>query len=127
MSAHVLGLGGVFLRANDPKALYQWYEQHFGLVRTHGCFLFQDDMRPEANKGLLTLSFFSRGDEHFPLAQPAMLNLRVADMDQTLAALAAAGVPIDPRRDDYDFGRFAWITDPEGNRIELWQPIPDAT
>jgi predicted enzyme related to lactoylglutathione lyase len=51
-----------------------------------------------------------------------MMNFRVDDMDALLTALGNEGVEIDPKRDDYDYGRFAWIVDPEGNRIELWQP-----
>jgi predicted enzyme related to lactoylglutathione lyase len=123
MATNVLGVGGIFLRASDPKALYEWYEKHFGLVRQNGCFMFEDDMRPETKRGSLVLSFFAKDNKYFDPAQPAMLNLRVADLDATLAALTAAGVTVDPKRDDYDFGRFAWITDPEGNRVELWQPL----
>jgi predicted enzyme related to lactoylglutathione lyase len=119
MSSHVIGLGGVFLRASNPEALYKWYEQHFGLVRTHGCFVFEPDTKP----GVTTLAFFPRDSKHFDPAQPAMLNFRVHNLDDTLASLAAAQVPIDPKQEVYGFGRFAWITDPEGNRVELWQPI----
>jgi predicted enzyme related to lactoylglutathione lyase len=115
----VFGLGGVFLRVKDPEALYQWYEKHLGLVRQHGCFTFEPDTKP----GAIALSFFTKENKYFDTAQPAMLNFRVADLDALLASLGAAGVSIDPKRDDYDFGRFAWITDPEGNRVELWQPI----
>ena len=53
-----------------------------------------------------------------------MINYRVDDLDGLLKNLAAAGVTIDPKRDDYSYGRFAWITDLEGNRVELWQPLP---
>jgi predicted enzyme related to lactoylglutathione lyase len=123
MAIEVLGLGGVFLRASDPEALYRWYEQHFGMVREHGCFTLTDDMRPEAKRGCLALTFFRKDDAYFDPKQPAMLNIRVADMDAALATLASGGVTIDPKRDDYDFGRFAWVTDPEGNRVELWQPL----
>jgi predicted enzyme related to lactoylglutathione lyase len=115
----VFGLGGVFLRARDPESLYAWYEQHFGLARKDGCFVFAPDTGP----GLTTVAFFPHDTDYFgPGNQQAMLNLRVADLDWTLQQLAAAGVTIDPRREDYDFGRFAWIIDPEGNRVELWQP-----
>ncbi len=118
MAAPVYCLGGVFVRANDPKALYEWYERHFGLLRQHGCFMFP----AEAQSGDLVLSFFKKEDAYFPVAQPSMLNFRVSNLDTALEALAAAGVSIDPKRDEYDFGRFAWISDPEGNRVELWEP-----
>ena len=124
MSAHVTalitGVGGIFLRANDPEALYQWYEKHLGLARQHGCFIFP----PNTQSADLALTFFKKTDTYFDPAQPAMVNFRVADLDATLGALAAAGATIDPKRDEYDFGRFAWFTDPEGNRVELWQPLP---
>lgn len=69
------------------------------------------------------LAFFGRRDDYFPPAQPAMLNLQVDDLDAVLDGLAAADVAVDPRRDTHDVGRFGWFTDPEGNRVELWQPI----
>ncbi len=114
-----IGLGGVFLRARDPEALYRWYEQHFALERKHGALeLSQGD-----GSGHTLLSFFPQNTEYFgPGGQPAMLNLRVPDLDATLERLRAAGVEIDPKREDYGFGRFAWITDVEGNRVELWEP-----
>ena len=113
------GVGGIFLRTRDPEALYAWYERHFGLVRENGCFVFP----PDAGPGSVVLAFFSHDTEYFgESGQPAMLNLRVADLDATLRQLSAAGVQVDPHRQDYDYGRFAWINDPEGNRVELWQP-----
>jgi predicted enzyme related to lactoylglutathione lyase len=74
----------------------------------------------------VVLAFFGADEDHFPRTQPAMLNLQVDDLDGLLERLAAAGVPVDPERPSYDFGRFGWITDPEGNRIELWQPAPES-
>jgi predicted enzyme related to lactoylglutathione lyase len=66
-------------------------------------------------------TYFGKGNERGP--QQAMVNYRVDDLDALLTQLAAANIPIDPHREDADYGRFAWITDPEGNRIELWQPL----
>ena len=117
--ATILGLGGAFLRANDPKALYSWYEQYLGMVRSHGTFAFpHSTQRTQA-----VFSFFGPEDAYFPLAQKAMINLQVDDLDGLLDRLEAAGVAVDPKRDSYDFGKFGWFTDPEGNRVELWQPI----
>jgi predicted enzyme related to lactoylglutathione lyase len=121
MSAgQVIGVGGIFLRASDPAALYGWYEQHLGLKREHGCFTFP----PDAGPGMMTVAFFKKDDAYFPPAQPAMLNLRVHDLEATLASLKAAGASVDDKRQDYGFGLFGWFTDPEGNRVELWQPLP---
>jgi predicted enzyme related to lactoylglutathione lyase len=112
------GIGGVFLRARDPKALYAWYEKHLGLPGAHGFF----QIPAENQRASMTLTFFAEKDPYFPATQPAMINFQVDDLDALLDKLAAAGVSVDPKRDSADFGKFGWITDPEGNRVELWQP-----
>jgi predicted enzyme related to lactoylglutathione lyase len=117
--AKVTGFGGAFIRARDPKALYSWYEQHLGLKLGPGCFTFP----AEEQRGKIAVSFFSQDSTYWPPQQPAMLNFQVDDLDALLDALIAAGVSVDPKRDSYDFGRFGWFTDPEGNRVELWQPV----
>jgi len=113
--------GGIFLRVNDPKALYQWYERHLGLVKSEGgSFSFPvPTQHPE-----VVFSFFKQDNDYFPPAQKAMINLQVDDLDGVLDRLIAEGVTVDPKRENYgDFGKFGWITDPEGNRVELWQPV----
>ncbi|HTD95514.1 MAG TPA: VOC family protein [Edaphobacter sp.] len=124
--ARVTGIGGIFLRARDPKALTAWYAQHLGLsISDYGgaTFLWTDELPPAT--GMTTWSLFPDDTPYFgPGAQQAMVNYRVDDLDALLLQLAAAGVTIDPNRDDSEYGRFAWIVDPEGNRIELWQPLP---
>jgi predicted enzyme related to lactoylglutathione lyase len=118
--ASITGFGGVFLRANDPKALYQWYEQHLGLVKSEGgSFAFP----PPTQYPEVVFALFKQDNTNFPLEQKAMINLQVDDLDGLLDRLTADGVTVDPKRDSYDFGKFGWITDPEGNRIEIWQPI----
>ena len=69
-------------------------------------------------------SYFGPSDESRG-PQAVMINYRVDDLDALLAQLSLAGVSIDPDRQNYDYGHFAWITDPEGNRLELWQPLAD--
>jgi predicted enzyme related to lactoylglutathione lyase len=114
----VTGFGGAFLRAQDPKALYAWYNEHLGISSPHGCFVF-----PSADqKGDIAVSFFKQSSDYFPPTQPAMLNFQVDDLDALLDKLSAAGISVDPKREQYDYGRFGWFTDPEGNRVELWQP-----
>jgi len=117
--ASITGFGGVFLRANDPKALYSWYEQHIGLVKSEGSFAFP----PPTQHPHVVFSFFKQEDAYFPPAQKAMINLQVDDLDGVLDRLIAEGVTVDPKRESYDFGKFGWFTDPEGNRVELWQPV----
>ena len=118
--AAITGFGGIFLRAGDPKALYQWYERHLGLVKSEGgAFSFPaPTLHPE-----VVFSIFKQDNAYFPPAQKAMINLQVDDLDAVLDRLAADGVTVDPKRESYDFGKFGWITDPEGNRVELWQPV----
>ena len=114
------GVGGVFLRAADPEKLYAWYEEHLGIKRTEdGAFAFFS----EGPREMTVLAFFPLDTSYFgPGERQAMVNLRVDDLDAVLEKLRAAGVHIDPKREDYDYGRFAWFDDLEGNRVELWQP-----
>jgi predicted enzyme related to lactoylglutathione lyase len=116
--AKVTGVVGVFIRADNPDSLYSWYEQNLGISVSGGCFTFQH----ETQRACVVVSFFTRSSDYFPVSQPAMLNFQVDDLDALLDKLAAGGVSVDPKREDYDYGRFGWFTDPEGNRVELWQP-----
>jgi predicted enzyme related to lactoylglutathione lyase len=127
--ARVTGIGGIFFRARDPKALAAWYAEHLGIQVTKwggAKFLWSDEV--PATTGSTAWSLFPADTTHFGPGteagpQSAMVNYRVDDLDGLLTELAAAGVSIDPQREDAPFGRFAWITDPEGNRLELWQPL----
>jgi len=121
--AKTVGVGGVFLKARDPKALSAWYAEHLGVPDLGGGTLAFDG--PESF-GMTVFSHFPVDTSNFgDSGQQFMINFRVDDMDQLLAQLAEAGVRIDPKRDDSEYGRFAWIWDPEGNRIELWQAAPE--
>jgi predicted enzyme related to lactoylglutathione lyase len=122
---HVTGIGGIFFKAEDPERLYAWYEKHLGIKREpHGqgaAFHWRDDVNPE--KAVTAWALFEKHSKYFePSRAPFMVNYRVDDLDGLVDAMRAEGVEIDPKREDYDYGRFAWITDPEGNRIELWEP-----
>ncbi|WP_329133571.1 VOC family protein [Streptomyces sp. NBC_01476] len=114
----VLGIGGYFMRAADPAALGAWYRDCLGLdADENGLW------RQEA--GPTVFATFESGTDYFgPRAQQSsMLNFRVRDLDAMLAQLRAAGADVDEATQDMEgVGRFAWVTDPEGNRIELWQP-----
>jgi predicted enzyme related to lactoylglutathione lyase len=116
--AQATGIGGAFLRAKDPESLYAWYEQHLGLKRRDGCFAF-DAAQQRAST---VVAFFPAQSDYYPVTQPAMLNFQVDDLNALLDSLIAAGVVVDAKRDSYDFGDFGWFIDPEGNRVELWQP-----
>jgi predicted enzyme related to lactoylglutathione lyase len=120
--AKAVGVGGIFLKARDPKALSAWYATHLGVPEQGGGTLGFDG--PES-VGMTVFAHFPLDTKYFGQgAQESMVNFRVDDLDQLLVQLAAAGVQIDPKRDDSDYGRFAWIWDLEGNRVELWQAPP---
>jgi len=112
--AGVVGIGGVFFRAIDKAALAAWYEQHLGVTGL---------WNQEA--GLTVFAPFAADTDYLPVAKQWMLNFRVDDLDGLIGQLAAAGIAVETRPDEWDHpdtGRFARILDPEGNPIELWQP-----
>ena len=121
--AKVIGFGGVFFKARDPKTLAAWYETHLGLkLEEFGGALFFDDA---ARPGYVVWAPFAENTKYFePSAKPYMVNFRVDDLHALLAQLRGAGVQVDARVDESEFGRFGWIMDPEGNRVELWEPPP---
>jgi predicted enzyme related to lactoylglutathione lyase len=120
--AKVTGLGGIFFKSPDPTALAAWYAKHLGLqVDDWGGVRFDED---EQRAGYTLWSAFPADTTHFaPSTQPFMVNFRVDDLDALLARLRDAGVEVDQRIDEGEFGRFGWIMDPDGTRIELWQPL----
>jgi len=118
--AKATGVGGVFLKAQAPEKLAAWYAEHLGVPRTDdGSIIFAG---PES-AGMTVFAHFPVDTKYFGEGpQQTMVNFRVDNLDELLAQLAGAGVRIDPKREDHDYGRFAWIMDPEGNRVELWEP-----
>lgn len=118
--AKAVGVGGIFLKAQDPKALSAWYATHLGIATQDGGSLVFEG--PES-AGMTVFAHFPVKSGYFGDGpQQSMVNFRVDDLDQLLVELAAAEVRIDPKREDAPYGRFAWIWDPEGNRVELWEP-----
>jgi len=119
----VTGIGGIFLKAADPAALARWYRERLGVPlaegESHAIFRWRDD---HDGDGMTVWSVFARDDGYFRSDAQFMVNYRVDDLDAVLAALRAEGVAVDDRTDDTGYGKFGWVTDPEGNRIELWQP-----
>jgi catechol 2,3-dioxygenase-like lactoylglutathione lyase family enzyme len=120
--ARVLGLGGIFFKSERPHELAAWYRDHLGLPidSTNSAQLEGFDGDRIATN---VFAVFDRGSDYFdPTVAPFMLNFRVDDIDGLLAKLKTEGVWIDERRGDYEYGRFAWIRDLDGNRVELWEP-----
>lgn len=119
--AQVTGIGGVFLRARDPKVLTAWYAEHLGFSIAPGGYV---NFEWTDTDGSTAWTAFKQDTEYLgEQTQQAMVNYRVDDLDGVLERLRAAGATIDPKRDD-SFGRFAWAVDPEGNRFKLWEPPP---
>ena len=121
----VTGLGGIFFTAENPEVLYAWYEKHLGIKRgPEGVVSFNwREMHEHAKDGRTLWAIFPKSTHYFePGRSSFMFNFRVADLDSLLKTLKEEGVEIDPHREDYEYGHFAWIMDPEGNRIELWEP-----
>ena len=121
--AKVTGLGGIFYKVADPAATQAWYQDHLGIGGEYGAmFPFKD----YDSKGFSLLSPFKADSDYFaPSAAPFMINLRVDDLDGMVADLATRGVETLGRQDE-DYGRFAWILDPDGIKIELFQQIGGA-
>ena len=119
----VTGIGGIFFKMRDPGRITAWYREHLGLggEAGHTDFIWREQDRPE-ELGRTVWSVFPADTDYFGPAGPAfMINHRAADLDRMLAQLRQHGVPIE-KVEEYDYGRLAWITDPEGNRVELWEP-----
>jgi predicted enzyme related to lactoylglutathione lyase len=119
----VLGVGGVFFKARDPKALAAWYRDQLGIPvaegQTYAAF-------ESGGAGEQTVwSAFPQQTEYFGAGTSGlMVNYRVEDLDAMLAQLKSAGVEVVDRVEEYDYGRFGWAVDPEGNRFELWEARP---
>jgi predicted enzyme related to lactoylglutathione lyase len=111
----VTGVGGVFFRARDPDTLVAWYEKHLGVPVSEGYVIF-----PESHDTHFIP--FRADTDYWPAAKQSMVNFTVRDLDAMLAQLRAAGVEVDDKIEDMEFGRFGWAVDPEGNRFELWEP-----
>jgi predicted enzyme related to lactoylglutathione lyase len=125
---HVLGIGGIFFKAQDPEKLAGWYQEHLGPeVEDYGGVSFREPAGTEAiapkRQSYLIWSPFPADTDYFaPSTKPFMINFRVADLDQLLAKLREEGVTVDEKTEKSEFGYFGWAIDPEGNRIELWEP-----
>ena len=123
----VTGLGGVFFKSDDPKTLIEWYRKHLGIEPdSYGGVSFQwrEKRRPQ-RIGYTVWSPFERSTDYFdPSELPYMFNFRVADLKSLLAQLRREGVHVIDKVEEFPFGKFGWIIDPEGRKIELWEP-PD--
>ena len=117
MNNHVQGIGGLFFRAKDHKALTKWYTEHFGINDSQSGEMWITE------KGPTVFAPYKHDSTYFGKEQAFMINFRVTDLDGFVEKLSAAGVKIDENRMNEEYGKFAWVYDPEGNKIELWEPV----
>ena len=122
----VTGIGGVFFKSQDPKSLKDWYREHLGIdAGDYGATFDWRDKDDPNKSGQTVWSPFPQDTKYFdPSSAPFMINYRVADLVGLQAALRNEGVEVSDVQDD-GYGRFAWAADPEGNRIELWEPAEE--
>jgi predicted enzyme related to lactoylglutathione lyase len=121
----VTGIGGIFFKAEDPKRLQAWYQEHLGIQpEADGYVAFKWKEQEPPNGDAVTIwSPFPKDTKYYqPSQAPFMINYRVRDLDAMLAQLRAQGVQLVGEPENSEFGRFAWVMDPEGNKIELWEP-----
>lgn len=124
MMARVTGIGGIFFRCGDPEATREWYQERLGIESgEHGGTFEWRHARDPGRKGFTAWSPFPRDTGYFGEGdQEFMVNYRVDDLDGLLEELREAGVEVLGEPEEFDYGRFAWIRDRDGRRVELWEP-----
>jgi predicted enzyme related to lactoylglutathione lyase len=121
----VTGIGGIFFQARDPASLRAWYKEHLGIdVQAWGGTSFDwTDSEGKPSAGTTTWSINDASGDHFaPSKSTFMVNYRVEDLHALVAALKAEGCNVLEKVDESEFGKFGWVIDPDGNKIELWEP-----
>lgn len=123
----VTGIGGIFFNAKDPEALRAWYKKHLDIdVQDWGgaAFRWVDEAGNPAGCTTIWSIGSASGDYFAPSKAPFMINYRVADLAALLGLLRAEGCHVLEKTDESEYGKFGWVIDPEGNKVELWQPPP---
>lgn len=123
----VTGIGGIFFKAQEPEKMKDWYAEHLGLLTNEygSLFEFRQADQPE-KKGYLQWSPFSADTTYFaPSEKGYMINYRVAHIEALVDELKAAGVTVLDEIETYEYGKFVHILDPEGNKLELWEPVDE--
>jgi predicted enzyme related to lactoylglutathione lyase len=120
----VTGMGGIFFKSKDPAALGQWYRTHLGMnVEEWGGVAFKWADDPQAATGTTVWSPFKAETTYFePSTASFMMNLRVADLHALLKVLREEGCNVLDKVEESEYGKFGYVIDPDGNKVELWQP-----
>ncbi|MFC0349349.1 VOC family protein [Undibacterium danionis] len=121
----VTGIGGIFFKAKDAPAMHAWYKKHLGIeVQSWGGAAFSwtdDDGKPVA--GTTAWSINAQDNDYFaPSTAPFMINYRVQDLHALIKMLKQEGCHVFDKIDESEYGKFGWVIDPEGNKVELWEP-----
>ncbi len=126
MKKRVTGIGGLFFKTKDPEASKNWYKKHLGFnTDDYGCTFWWKDK--DGSDCSTQWSPFKEDTTYFnPSSKDFMFNYRVADLEELLKVLREEGVTIVGDMETYSYGKFAWILDNDGNKIELWEPIDSA-
>ncbi|MEM9362402.1 MAG: VOC family protein [Bacteroidota bacterium] len=126
MKKRVTGIGGFFFKTKDPDHIKSWYKNHLGIpTDQYGWSFWWKDT--DGNDCMTQWSPFKDDTEYFnPSKKQFMMNFRVENLKQLLVELEKEGVTIVGKVEEYDYGKFGWILDPEGNKIELWEPVDKA-
>lgn len=121
----VTGIGGIFFKCKDPEIIKEWYKTHLGLnTNAYGADFEWRDVEDPTKKGSTVWSPFPENTNYFePASKEFMINYRVENIEALVEALKAEGVTIVDEIETYDYGKFVHILDPEGNKIELWEPV----
>lgn len=119
----VTGIGGIFFKAKDVQKLTEWYQKHLG-IDFGGNSWWNFKWKDEKKDGSMVFSIFPEDTDYYgPSEKPYMFNFRVENLDELLKILKEEGVEIIGEPETYPYGKFGWIIDPEGHKIELWEPV----
>ena len=121
----VTGIGGIFFKAREPEVLRDWYKKHLGIdVQVWGgtAFTWSNEERVPVSGSTIWSIVPSNSDQFSPGEAPFMVNYRVENLHTLIQALRDEGCKVLEKTEDSEFGKFGWVIDPEGNKVELWEP-----
>lgn len=123
----VTGIGGIFFKCNDPEKMKEWYGKNLGLVTNEygSVFEFRRTDKPDKKAYTIWSPFEAKTTYFEPSEKPFMVNYRVENIEELVGSLKAAGVEICDEIETYEYGKFVHIMDPEGNKVELWEPVDE--
>ncbi|MCO4292352.1 VOC family protein [Solitalea sp. MAHUQ-68] len=123
----VTGIGGIFFKCDDPEKQKEWYEKHLGIQSGEygATFEWREKENPDQIAHTAWSLFKADSKYFFPSTKPFMFNYRVENLSELLKVLKEEGVTVVGEIEEFEFGKFGWILDPEGNKIELWEPMDE--